>query len=45
MKSFFDYQNDNNYAQDIQTGDFINIKTGKVVGFLLRLNKQYGYNI
>jgi len=39
MKSFFDYQNDKDYAQDIQTGDFINIKTGKVVRFSLTFNQ------
>jgi len=41
MKSFSDYQNGRDYAQDMKTGNFINIKTGKVVRFLLQLNKIY----
>ena len=36
-KTFFDYQNDKNYAQDVTTGEFIHLKTGKRVKFRIGL--------
>ena len=35
-KTFEDYLNDNNYAQDMKTGEFVNRKTGKRVRFEIK---------
>lgn len=43
-KSFFDYQNNIDYVQDGQTGDFINIKNGKRVSFSIKI-KDYDKKI
>ncbi len=40
-KTFFDYQNDKNYAQDVTTGEFIHIKSGRKVRFGFKLKKKY----
>mgnify|MGYP001616267283 CR=1 FL=1 len=38
-KTFFDYQCDPNYVQDVTTGEFTRIKTGRKVRFTIGIKK------
>ena len=35
-KTFFDYQNDNDYTQDKKTGEFVNLKTKERITFEIK---------